>query len=124
MKTISPRKQRTRARNAPLHRKQKMAHAKMSKELREVYGKRAQLRKGDEVLIMRGDFKGLKGKVEKVDLKKSLVFVRGAELVKNDGSKVKRPIHISNLLIIAPTTTDSKRFVKKNLEKTKKVRNK
>ncbi len=124
MKTISPRKQRRRARNAPLHKKQKMAHAKVSKEGRKLYGKKLQLRKGDEVIVMRGDFKGIKGKVEKVDLKKSTAFVSGVELIKNDGSKVKRPIHVSNLLIINPNTNDSKRFNKKTTKSSEKVKNK
>ena len=68
--------------------------------MREKYGKRAtSVRKGDKVKIMRGKFKKHEGKVERLDLKKSLVFVNGAESTKKDGTKKLLPLDPSNLMI-------------------------
>jgi len=83
-----------------LHIKQKFVHAHLSKGLRTKYGKRnIGLRKGDKVRIMRGKFKKYENKIEKVDLKKTRVFVSGVEIAKKDGSKKLLAIHPSNLMI-------------------------
>ena len=93
-------KQRKYRFNAPLHIKQKLAHSHLSKDLRAKYGKRnASVRKGDKVKIMRGQFKKHEGKVERLDLKKSLVFVSGFDVTKKDGTKKLLPSHPSNLMI-------------------------
>lgn len=71
-----PRKQRKYIYEAPLHARRKMMSANLSRELREEYGRRSlPLRKGDKVEVLRGDFKGHEGKVEKVDLKRYRVYV-------------------------------------------------
>ena len=93
-------KQRKYRFNAPLHIKQKLVHSHLSKDLRKKYGKRNMgVRKGDKVKIMRGQFKKHEGKVERLDLKKSLVFVSGADSTKKDGTKRLMPTHPSNLMI-------------------------
>ena len=75
-----PRKQRKYLRNAPLHIRQKLIHANLSKELREETGKRSlPVRKGDEMKVLRGKFKGQTGKVIRVDLKKSLRNLQGRQ---------------------------------------------
>ena len=95
-----PRKQRKYRLNAPLHIKHKLVHAHISKDLRKKYGKRSvSLRKGDKVKIMLGQFKKHEGKVEKVDLKKSRIFVSGAELTKKDGTKKLLALHPSNIMV-------------------------
>ena len=74
--------------------------AHLSKDLRKKYDKRSiNLRKGDNVKIMRGQFKNKQGKVERVNLKKTLVYVNGIEVTKKDGTKALFPIHPSNLMI-------------------------
>ena len=96
-----PRKQRKYRLNAPLHIKQKFVHAHSSKDLFKKHGKRSIiLRKGDKVKIMCGKFKKHEGKVEKVDLKKTRIFVSGVELTKKDGTKKLLALHPSNLMII------------------------
>lgn len=96
----SPRKQRKYRLNAPLHLKQKLLHAHLSKSLREKYSSRSiGVRKGDKVKIMTGKFKKHEGKIENVDLKKIRVYVSGAEATKKDGSKKLLPVHPSNLII-------------------------
>ena len=89
LSSVQPRKQRKYIYNAPLHVKHKFLSANLSKELRKKYAKRnLPLRKGDEVLIMRGAFKKKKAKITSVDLKNSRVALEGMQRTKRDGSKV------------------------------------
>ena len=64
-----PRKQRKYLHNLPLHLKQKLMAATLVKDLRKKYGMRnIEVRKGDEVYVMRGKFKKKVG--ESVEKKK------------------------------------------------------
>jgi len=106
-----PRKQRKFLHNAPLHIRHKIMSANLSKELREKYNRRSlPVRKGDKVEIMRGDFKGHQGKIERVDLKNYKVYVEGATIQKVDGTTTYFPIHPSNLQIIELNLEDEKRI--------------
>ncbi len=108
-----PRKQRKYLYNAPLHLKRKMLSCLLSKELRKKLGKRnLPVRKDDVILIMRGKFKGKKGKIEKVNLRKLKIYVEGINRVKLDGSKVYYPLHPSNLMITELNLNDKKRKAK------------
>ncbi|MEK6940329.1 MAG: 50S ribosomal protein L24 [Nanoarchaeota archaeon] len=110
------RKQRKYRANAPLHTKGKFLHAMLSKELKKKYSKNSiRLRKGDNVLIMRGQFKKKTGEVTVVKTKIAKAFVSGAELTKKDGTKIHYPIAISNLQITVLKLEDNKR--KKSLER-------
>ena len=112
------RKQRKYRYNAPLHIKQKMLSAHLSKELRTKYGTRnIPVRKGDTVKVSRGQFKKKQGKVERVILKQERVFVAGIETIKRDGSKVLFPLSPSNLIIVEVEMSDKRR--KEKLEKGK-----
>lgn len=83
------RKQRKYRFNAPLHIKHKFLSANLSKPLREKYGKRSlPLRKGDEVLVMRGTFTKKKGKVTSVNIKSAKIAIEGIQRSKKDGTKV------------------------------------
>jgi large subunit ribosomal protein L24 len=105
-----PRKQRKYRFSAPLHVKKLFVHAHLSKELRTKYNRRAiGLKEGDRVKIMRGQFKGKTEKVERVDVKKSRIYVVGVEIIKKDGSKTKFPIDPSNVLITELNIDDKKR---------------
>ena len=96
-----PRKQRLALLQAPLHTRQKLMTAPLSKELREKYGvKRLPVRKGDKVRIVRGDFKGHEGKVVKVDLKRLRIYVEGVTVKRQDGTPRFVPIHPSKVVII------------------------
>ena len=113
-KTIQPRKQRRARATASLHEKSKFMHSALSKELQKKYGKRSlRVRTADKVLILRGQFKGKDGLVERVSLVKERVYVKGAELSKKDGGKILYPIHPSNLRILTVVTEDKKRFNEK-----------
>ena len=95
-----PRKQRKYAYNAPLHIKRKMLAANLSELLKDKYKKRnIPVRKGDKVKVMRGQFRGKEGKINRVFLKKTKVYIEGIEIIKKDGTKTPYPIHPSNLMI-------------------------
>ena len=105
-----PRKQRKYKAKAPLHLKYKMLSATLSKELKKKYKKKSiPVRKGDLVKIMRGSFKGKKGKISLVDTKKLRVYVEGIQRTRKDGTKVNVPFHPSNLMILELNLEDKKR---------------
>jgi|TARA_Y100000310_G_scaffold345671_1_gene468064 large subunit ribosomal protein L24 len=105
-----PRKQRKYRHNAPLHIKQKFVSAHLSKELRKKYNKRSMnLRKGDGIKVMRGQFRNKTGKIEEVSVKKTLVYVNGIEIAKRDGTKARYPISPSNLMITEINIDDKMR---------------
>jgi large subunit ribosomal protein L24 len=109
--SVQTRKQRKYRHNAPLHLKHKFLSSHLSKDLRKKYGKRAlPLRKGDEVLVMRGTFAKKKAKVSSVNLKITKVALEGIQTTKKDGSKVAVLLRPSVLQIISLNTDDKRRF--------------
>jgi len=95
-----PRKQRKFRHNAPIHARHKFVSANLSPVLRNEYGKRSMsIRKGDEVEVMRGGFKKLKGVVDRVDVKKGKIYVENIKIKKVDGSEVLKALEPSNLRI-------------------------
>ena len=107
-----PRKQRKYRHNAPLHVKRKFLSTNLSKPLRERYNKRSMVvRKGDEVIVMRGQLKGTKGLVDKVDTNKECIFLENVKMKKVDGSQVAKPLVPSNLMIIKLSLDDKRRQV-------------
>ena len=110
-KSKKPRKQRKFIYNAPLHLRRKMISAHLSKELREKYGRRSMpLRKGDEVKVMRGEFKGTVGKVVKIDTKKYKVYVDSVKKKRSVGTEYLVPISPSNLMILKLNLDDKYRM--------------
>lgn len=96
-----PRKKHEALYKAPLHLRQKLVSAHLSKELRARLKKRSvAVRKGDKVRVMRGKFRKREGKVVRVDLSDSRVFIEGCVVKKQSGKEVLAPIHASNLLVL------------------------
>lgn len=105
-----PRKQRKYRFHAPLHLRQKLVHVHLSPELRAKHGKRnVQVRKGDTVRVLRGQFSRKEGKVTRVDLQRSKVFVQGLDQIKKEGSRIPWGFAPSRLLLIVVGTEDKKR---------------
>ena len=105
------RKQRKYRYNAPLHLRHKFLSAQLSKELRKKYGKRSlPLRKGDEVLVMRGQFKKKKAKVVSLDLAKTRIVLEGLQHTKRDGTKVAAPLHPRAVQIQSLVLEDKERI--------------
>ena len=110
IRSKQPRKQRKYRHNAPEHVKKKFVSVNLSKELREKHGKRnLSIVKGDKVKIMRGQFKGKSGEVEKENMKNLKITVQGIENIKKDGTKVNYPLDPSNLMITDLKLDDKKR---------------
>lgn len=108
--SAQPRKQRKFRRNAPLHKRQKIVAAPLSKELKEKYNRRSMpVRKKDIVKVMRGNFKDITGEVLRVDLNKYKIYVDGAKIAKSDGTEVERAIDPSNVIITDLFLEDKKR---------------
>ena len=103
-----PRKQRKYIYNAPLHIARKFIAAMLDKPLKEKYGRRSiEVRKGDEVIVMRGKFKGKKGKI--LEVKNGKIGIENLQMTKTDGTKVSVLIQPSNVKVIG-LTEDAKRF--------------
>ena len=123
LSSTQPRKQRKFVINAPLHVRHKFLSANLSKELRKKYAKRnLPLRKGDEVLIMRGAFKKKKAKLTSVDLKKTRVTLEGMQRAKKDGSKVNVFFHPSVLQIQVLNLDDKQRVAALNRKQQPQVK--
>ncbi len=106
-----PRKQRRALFNAPLHIRHRLMTARLSEDLQRQYGvKRLPVRKGDTVLILRGDFRGVRGKVVEVDLRNMRIYVENATLKKPSGETIYYPIHPSKVMIVELDTSDKRRL--------------
>jgi large subunit ribosomal protein L24 len=128
-----PRKQVKFRANAPNHIKRTFMGSTLDKPLREKYGKRSiEVKKGDEVKIMRGKFKGKLGKVGIVDIKHTRIQIDGVQRSKKGGEKVETWFHPSKVKIIILNDSDNRRLksgkkvekqvdVKTEVKKTKKA---
>ena len=89
--------------------------SRLSSELREKHGRRSvRPRVGDTARIVKGEFKGIEGKITKVDPKAGVVNVEGVTHEKQKGGTSPVPIHTSNLVMTALALEDKER--KKKLE--------
>jgi len=96
----NPDKQRKRLFNAPAHIRHKLMSAPLSHELTASKGaKTLPVRRGDTILIKRGDNKGFEGKVSRVDLKAYRIYIEGLTREKVDGTNIFLPIHPSKVEI-------------------------
>ena len=73
------------------------------------------IKSGDTVIVLSGESKGEKGKIVSVDTKKERALVEGVNKVKKHQKpnakhpqggiiEMEAPLHISNLMVIDPTT--------------------
>jgi large subunit ribosomal protein L24 len=96
----NPGKQRKKLFNAPAHIRHKLMSAPLSHELTASKGaKTLPVRRGDTILIKRGDNKGFEGKVSRVDLKAYRIYIEGLTREKVDGTNIFLPIHPSKVEI-------------------------
>ncbi len=87
----------------------------LSEDLRAKYKRRSfRPRVGDSVRIVRGEFKGIEGKVTKVLTKEGRVSVEGVAREKMKGGTAPVPIHASNVVLTSLTLGDKLR--RKKLE--------
>ncbi len=86
--------------------------------------KKLHIRRGDTVLVLSGNSRGKKGRVLEVYLDKSKAIVEGINMVTkhlkpsathpNGGiEKQEAPIHISNLMVVDPSSGDATKIGRK-----------
>ncbi len=95
--------------------------------------KKIHIKKGDNVLVLAGEYKGTEAKVLEIITKTNKAIVEGVNLVSRhtkpnaenpQGGIVKKeaPIHVSNLMLIEPATGKPTRTGRKLNENGKLVR--
>ena len=90
--------------------------APLSKDLRKKYSRRsARIMVDDTVNVIRGEYKGIKGKVSKISTTNSSIAIEGNKKEKLKGDKIDVYIHSSNVIITSLNTDDKWRI--KILEK-------
>src|SRR5574341_111286 len=100
------------------HKRDKFLGANLSENLREQHSRLSMRRiKGDTVRILRGEYVGIEGKVEKVNTQRSTLSIEGVQREKIRGGNVKVQIHASNVQIISLNTDDEYRM--KEIKQTK-----
>jgi large subunit ribosomal protein L24 len=93
--------------------KSKQLGSALSKDLHKKYGKRSvRVVEGDSVTILRGEFKGVDGKIAKISTPKSSVAIEGVKKEKTKGDKFDVYIHTSNLVVTSLNTEDKWRIAK------------
>jgi len=95
--------------------------------------KKLKIKKGDQVMVMSGNYKAQKGRVLTIDRDKDRAIVEGVNLVSKhtkpnskapQGGILKKeaPVHISNLMVIDPTSGKPTRVGRRLNDKNKLVR--
>ena len=96
--------------HTPKHVRDGMIHSTLAGNLREEYGRRSiRVIKGDNVRVMRGEYNGIEGKIEKVNTQRGTLAIEGIQREKVRGGNVKVQIHASNVKIIGLNLDDKKR---------------
>lgn len=125
-----PTKQRKMLYRAPAHIRHKLLAAHFSAELRTSHGTKSfPVRTGDTVRVVRGDHKGVEGKITRVDLTKYRIYVEGLTREKVDGTTINVPVHPSKVIVTRLNLDDkwrkeileSKKELQRRVKKVKKA---
>jgi len=99
----------------------KQIGAALSKDLRKKYPRRsARIMIDDTVKVIRGEYKGLTGKVAKISTESNSIAIEGNKKEKLKGEKIDVYIHSTNMVITSLNTDDKWRL--KILEKKPKLK--
>jgi large subunit ribosomal protein L24 len=94
----------------PKHVRDKSICSTLTDDLRKQYNRRSiRVIKGDTVRVMRGEYTGIEGKVEKVNTKRGTLSIEGVQREKVRGGNVKVQIHSSNVRVSALNLDDKYR---------------
>ena len=86
--------------STPKHIRDKSICSTLTEDLREQYNRRSiRVTKGDTVRVMRGEYTGIEGKVEKVNTRRGTLSIEGVQREKVRGGNVKVQIHSSNVRV-------------------------
>ncbi len=115
----------TKARNyqiylAPHARRSKQLCSPLSKEIRKKYGKRSmRVILGDTVKVLRGDYRGVDGKVSKISTQNGNLAIEGVKKEKSKGEKFDVLIKTSKVIITGLNLDDHWRKTKLQRKKPK-----
>ena len=111
---VKPTKMRNRMiYQATFQTRSKQLGSPLSKDLQKKYGKKStRAIEGDSITILRGEFKGVSGKITKISKEKTSVTVEGVKKEKTKGDKFDVYIHTSNVVVTALNTSDKWRISK------------
>ena len=91
----------------------KQLGSQLSKDLQKKYSKKSvRAVEGDTITILRGEFKGVSGKITKISKEKTSVTVEGVKKEKTKGDKFDVYIHTSNVVVTSLNTSDKWRISK------------
>lgn len=94
----------------PKHVRDRTICSSLADNLREQYGRRSvRVIKGDNIRVMRGEYTGIEGKIEKVNTQRGTLAIEGVQREKVRGGNVKVQIHASNVQIIGLKLDDKLR---------------
>lgn len=108
----------TKVRNYQIYRasyttRSKQLGSHLSKELQKKYGKRsARITLGDTVKVVRGEYRGVDGKVSKIETSGKSIAVEGIKKEKSQGDKFDIYIPTSNVIITGLNLDDHWRKTK------------
>ena len=98
---------------ATLQTRSKQMGSALSKDLQKKYGKKSvRVIEGDSITILRGEFKGVDGKISKISTQKTSVAIEGVKKEKTKGDKFDVYIHTSNLVVTSLNSNDKWRMAK------------
>ena len=111
---VKPTKMRNRMiYQATFQTRSKQLGSPLSKDLQKKYGKKStRAIEGDSITILRGEFKGVSGKITKISKEKTSVTVEGVKKEKTKGDKFDVYIHTSNVVVTSLNTSDKWRISK------------
>ena len=93
--------------------KSKQLGSALSKDLHKKYGRRSvRVIEGDSIRIIRGEYKGVDGKISKISTQKNSVSIEGIKKEKTKGDKFDVYIHTSNLVVTSLNTGDKWRMAR------------
>lgn len=103
-----PVKVRKNAHLSPLHKRSNLLPtAALSSELKTKYARNSvRVRIGDSVKLLRGEYSGIEGKVQKVFPKEGSVSVEGITREKIAGGNTSVKIHTSNVVVTGLSLSD------------------
>jgi len=93
--------------------KSKQVSSPLSKELQKKYTKKSiRVVEGDNIKIVRGEFKGVDGKIGKISVQKSSISIEGVKKEKTKGDKFDVLVHSSNVIVTGLNSDDKWRISK------------
>ncbi|KAF9408763.1 hypothetical protein BGZ94_002193 [Podila epigama] len=118
----SRRKSRKAHFSAPSDLRRKIMSASLSKELREKHSARSiPIRKDDEVMVVRGSFKGREGKVVQVYRRKWVIHIERVNREKANGASVAVGIHPSKVVVTKLYMDKDRKAILERKDRSKKA---